>query len=279
MRNIFIILAVFFLLTACGEEVITEDGSSTLPPPTTTTPAFYATSSLSILKNTTNSYGDYTIEGISKKAGDTVIINFENPADAQKYTITQGFVFDNMYSFSITSNEKSFSETQLNVSVKNRNGQVILDNKPVYLYAVSKFYPVNPVLGNTPASNIFEFTTNKTQTIILNQEPTEYYNKYSDGSITSSSNTLITQISSYSFTNTNTGELDNNNISNNFTVDNTSPTIKVGSIDYQNCLTSIYFNLCAISVTYSGAGGENTSFYIRTQNKSYVDTKLDFFSN
>ena len=132
MRNIFMILTTLLFLTACADDPSNKGSSiDTTPPPTTTTPTVSVTSYVSIIRNTNNSHGDYCINGVSKAAGDTVTLTFQNPADESKYRITKGYVFDNRYCFSITSDLEDVSMTTLNAKVTNRNGTVIFDNNQI----------------------------------------------------------------------------------------------------------------------------------------------------
>lgn len=279
MRNIFMILTTLLILTACADDPSNKGGSiDTTPPPTTTTPTVSVKSYVSIIRNTNNSHGDYCINGVSKAAGDTVTLTFQNPADESKYTITKGYVFDNTYCFSITSHLKDYSITTLNAKVTNRNGTVIFDNNQILLLTLNKYFPYDPA-KQIPLPNLFDFTTEKTKVIVLNQLKDEYFNTYGDNLMSSSMITNSASIRSYSFTNTSSGDLDNSNTDGNFTVDDAIETFMVGSTSYPNCLVSKNKTPCAIQVTYGGTGAASASFYIRlNRSTTYPDTKLDFFS-
>ena len=279
MRNIFMILTTLLFLTACADDPSNKGSSiDTTPPPTTTTPTVSVTSYVSIIRNTNNSHGDYCINGVSKAAGDTVTLTFQNPADEPKYRITKGYVFDNRYCFSITSDLKDVSMTTLNAKVTNRNGTVIFDNNQILLLTIYKYFPYDPA-KQIPLPNLFDFSTTKTQVIVLNQLENEYFNTYGDNSLSTSFEANSASIRSYSFTSTPSGNLDNSNTDGNFTVDNTTATFMVGSTSYPNCLVSKTKTPCAISVTHSGTGAANASFYIRlNRSTTYPDTRLDFFS-
>ena len=279
MRNIFMILTTLLFLTACADDPSNKGSSiDTTPPPTTTTPTVSVTSYVSIIRNTNNSHGDYCINGVSKAAGDTVTLTFQNPADESKYRITKGYVFDNRYCFSITSDLKDVSMTTLNAKVTNRNGTVIFDNNQILLLTIYKYFPYDPA-KQIPLPNLFDFSTTKTQVIVLNQLENEYFNTYGDNSWSTSFEANSASIRSYSFTSTPSGNLDNSNTDGNFTVDNTTATFMVGSTSYPNCLVSKTKTPCAISVTHSGTGAANASFYIRlNRSTTYPDTRLDFFS-
>lgn len=279
MRNIFMILTTLLILTACADDPSNKGGSiGTTPPPTTTTPTVSVKSYVSIIRNPNNSHGDYCINGVSKAAGDTVTLTFQNPADESKYTITKGYVFDNTYCFSIKSNLKDFSMAALNVIVKNRNGVEILNSSEVLLLTLNKYFPYDPA-KQIPLPNLFDFTTEKAKVIVLNQLKDEYFNTYGDNSLTQSMRTSSASIRSYSFTSTPSGDLDGTTTSNNFTVDDTTATFMVGSTSYPNCLVSKTKTPCAIQVTYGGTGAASAYFYIRlNKSTTYPDTKLDFFS-
>ena len=279
MRNIFMILTTLLFLTACADDPSNKGSSiDTTPPPTTTTPTVSVTSYVSIIRNTNNSHGDYCINGVSKAAGDTVTLTFQNPADESKYRITKGYVFDNSYCFSITSDLKDVSMTALNAKVTNRNGTVIFDNNQILLLTIYKYFPYDPA-KQIPLPNLFDFSTTKTQVIVLNQLENEYFNTYGDNSWSTSFEANSASIRSYSFTSTPSGNLDNSNTDGNFTVNDTTETFMVGSTSYPNCLVSKTKTPCAISVTHSGTGAASASFYIRlNRSTTYPDTKLDFFS-
>ena len=282
MRNIFMFLTVVLLLTACGEDTITNGTGpiDTTPPPTTTTPTLSMNSYVSIIKNPNNTYGDYCINGLSKAAGDTVTLAFEKPEDESSYKLTQGYVFDKNYCFSITSDLKDYSVTTLNAKVTNRNGTVIFDNNQILLLTIYKYFPYDTV-NKMPLANIFDFSTEKTQVIVLNQLEQEYSYKYGDDYSSGMINTTHANIKSYSFTSTPSGDLDGTVTSNNYTVDDATESFTYGSTSYPNCLvpSTRTTTPCAISVTYNGTGGEKASFYIRLNSPEYPDTKLDFFSN
>lgn len=274
MRNIFIVLTILLLFTACGEE-------TTVQPPVTESAYITTTSNIGILKQTDNSKGIYSVGGISQLAGDTVTITFDNATHEADYTITKGFVYDDEYRISLQYNGQDFAATQLNVTVTNKNGVEIM-NSPVYLFTVSKIHPIN-VNTSLPISQIFDFTTEKTKTIILEKYSNEYSYSYGDGSFTGSTSSSTASISSYGFTNTGNeaGELDNSTASNNYVIDTETAEFTVNNTQYPNCFISNSTgsdSKCALNVTYNGQGLEKTSFYIRTKNKSYIDTKLDFFA-
>ncbi len=279
MRNIFMILTTLLFLTACADDPSNKGSSiDTTPPPTTTTPTFSVQSYVSIIRNTNNSHGDYCINGVSKAAGDTVTLTFQNPADESKYRITKGYVFDNSYCFSITSDLKDVSMTALNAKVTNRNGTVIFDNNQILLLTIYKYFPYDPA-KQIPLPNLFDFSTTKTQVIVLNQLENEYFNTYGDNSWSTSFEANSASIRSYGFTSTLSGDLDGTTTSNNFTVDDSTATFMVGSTSYPNCLISKKTTPCAIQVTYGGTGAANASFYIRlNRSTTYPDTRLDFFS-
>lgn len=280
MRNIFMILTTLLFLTACADDPSNKGSSiDTTPPPTTTTPTFSVKSYVSIIRNTNNSHGDYCINGVSKAAGDTVTLTFQNPADESIYKITKGYVFDNSYCFSITSDQKDVSMTALNAKVTNRNGTVIFDNNQILLLTLNKYFPYDPA-NQIPLPNRFDFTTEKTKVIVLNQLTDEYFNTYGDNLLSTSMKISSASIRSFSFTSTPSGDLDGTTTSNNFTVDDSTATFMVGSTSYPNCLVPKTKTPCAISVTHSGSSAASASFYIRL-NKStdYPDTKLDFVSN
>lgn len=280
MRNIFMILTTLLFLTACADDPSNKGSSiDTTPPPTTTKPTVSVKSYVSIIRNTNNSHGDYCINGVSKAAGDTVTLTFQNPADELKYRITKGYVFDNSYCFSITSDLKDVSMTALNAKVTNRNGTVIFDNNQILLLTLNKYFPYDPA-KQIPLPNLFDFTTEKTKVIVLNQLTDEYFNTYGDNSLSTSMNISSASIRSFSFTSTLSGDLDGTTTSNNFTVDDSTATFMVGSTSYQNCLVSKTTTPCAIQVTYGGTGPADASFYIRlNKSTTYPDTKLEFFSN
>lgn len=278
MRNIFMILTTLLFLTACADDPSNKGSSiDTTPPPTTTTPTVSVTSYVSIIRNPNNSHGDYCINGVSKAAGDTVTLTFQNPADESKYRITKGYVFDNRYCFSITSDLKDVSMTTLNAKVTNRNGTVIFDNNQILLLTIYKYFPYDPA-KQIPLPNLFDFSTTKTQVIVLNQLENEYFNTYGDNSWSTSFEANSASIRSYSFTSTTSGDLDNNNTDGNFTVDDATESFTVGSTSYPNCLVSKTKTPCAISVTHSGTGAASASFYIRLNRPTYPDTRLDFTS-
>ena len=279
MRNIFMILTTLLFLTACADDPSNKGSSiDTTPPPTTTTPTVSVTSYVSIIRNTNNSHGDYCINGVSKAAGDTVTLTFQNPADESKYRITKGYVFDNRYCFSITSDLKDVSMTTLNAKVTNRNGTVIFDNNQILLLTIYKYFPYDPA-KQIPLPNLFDFSTTKTQVIVLNQLENEYFNTYGDNSWSTSFEANSASIRSYSFTSTPSGNLDNSNTDGNFTVDNTTATFMVGLTSYPNCLVQKTKTPCAIQVTYGGTGPADAYFYIRlNRSTTYPDTKLNFTS-
>lgn len=279
MRNIFMFLTVVLLLTACGEDTITNGTGpiDTTPPPTTTTPTLSMNSYVSIIKNPNNTYGDYCINGLSKAAGDTVTLAFEKPEDESIYKLTQGYVFDKNYCFSITSDLKDYSITKLNAKVTNRNGTVIFDNNQILLLTIYKYFPYDTV-NKMPLANIFDFSTEKTQVIVLNQLEQEYSYKYGDGYTSGMISTTHANIKSYSFTSTTSGDLDNNNTDGNFTVDDATESFTVGSTSYPNCLVSKTTTPCAITVTHNGTSAADASFYIRLNSPEYPDTRLDFTS-
>lgn len=279
MRNIFMILTTLLFLTACADDPSNKGSSiDTTPPPTTTKPTFSVKSYVSIIRNTDNSHGDYCINGVSKAAGDTVTLTFQNPADEPIYKITKGYVFDNRYCFSITSDLKDVSMTALNIIVKNRNGAEILNSSEVLLLTLNKYFPYDPA-NQIPLPNRFDFTTEKTKVIVLNQLTDEYFNKYGDNLLSTSMKTNSASIRSFSFTSTQSGDLDGTTTSNNFTVDDSTATFMVGSTSYQNCLVSKTTTPCAIQVTYGGTGPADASFYIRlNRSTTYPDTKLNFTS-
>lgn len=280
MRNIFMILTTLLFLTACADDPSNKGSSiDTTPPPTTTKPTFSVQSYVSIIRNPNNSHGDYCINGVSKAAGDTVTLTFQNPADELIYKITKGYVFDNRYCFSITSDLKDVSMTALNAKVTNRNGTVIFDNNQILLLTIYKYFPYDPA-KQIPLPNRFDFTTEETKVIVLNQLTNESFNKYGDNSLSTSMSTSSASIKSYSFTSTQSGDLDGTTTSNNFTVDDSAATFMVGSTSYPNCLVPKTKTPCAIQVTYGGTGPASASFYIRlNKSTTYPDTKLDFFSN
>lgn len=279
MRNIFMILTTLLFLTACADDPSNKGSSiDTTPPPTTTKPTVSVKSYVSIIRNTNNSHGDYCINGVSKAAGDTVTLTFQNPADESIYKITKGYVFDNSYCFSITSDQKDVSMTALNAKVTNRNGTVIFDNNQILLLTLNKYFPYDPA-NQIPLPNRFDFTTEKTKVIVLNQLTDEYFNTYGDNLWSTSFEANSASIRSYSFTSTSSGNLDNSNTDGNFTVDDAAATFMVGSTSYQNCLVSKTTTPCAIQVTYGGTGPADASFYIRlNRSTTYPDTKLVFTS-
>lgn len=279
MRNIFMILTTLLFLTACADDPSNKGSSiDTTPPPTTTTPTFSVQSYVSIIRNPNNSHGDYCINGVSKAAGDTVTLTFQNPADEPIYKITKGYVFDNRYCFSITSDLKGVSMTALNAKVTNRNGTVIFDNNQILLLTIYKYFPYDPA-NQIPLPNLFDFTTEKTKVIVLNQLTNEYFNKYGDNLWSTSFEASSASIRSYSFTSTTSGNLDNNNTDGNFTVDDSTATFMVGPTSYPNCLVQKTKTPCAIQVTYGGTGPADASFYIRlNKSTTYPDTKLVFTS-
>lgn len=273
MRNIFMILTALLFLTACADDPSNKGSSiDTTPPPTVS-----VTSSVSIIANSGNSRGDYCINGLSKAAGDTVTLTFRKPEDESKYTITKGYYTNSAYCFSITSNQKDFYLTIIDATVTNRNGDVILDKSPIILYTINKYFPYNPTL-KMPDLNFFDFTTEKTKVIVLNQIEKEYYYKYVDGYKIGLFLINHANISSYSFTNAPSGALDNINTDGNFTVDDSTPTFTVEATSYPNCLISKTTTPCAISVTHSGSSAASASFYIRLNDPDYPDTRLDFTS-
>lgn len=278
MKNIFMILTALLFLTACADDSSNKGSSiDTTPPPTTTKPTVSTSSLTSIIRNTNNSHGDYCVTGISKAAGDTVTLAFEKPEDESKYTVTKGFYSNSAYCFSIASNEKNFYLSRFFITVTNREGIVILDKSPNLIYTINKYFPYNPTL-KLPDLNFFDFTTEKTQVIVLEQLTTEYFNTYGDNPINSNTSSSA-NIGSYSFTNTSSGMLDNTNTDGNFTVDDSTPTFTVDTTSYPNCLISKTTTPCAISVTHSGTGPANASFYIRLNKPTvYPDTRLDFTS-
>lgn len=279
MKNIFMILTALLFLTACADDSSNKGSSiDTTPPPTTTTPTVSVTSSVSIITNNKNSHGDYCINGLSKAAGDTVTLSFKNPADESKYTITKGFFGDSSYCFSVTSNQKEFTLTIIEATVTNRNGTVILDKSPIPLYTINKYFPYNPKL-KMPDLNFFDLTTEKTKVIVLNQLENEYYYNYGDDYKGGMFSSTRANVSSYSFTSTPSGDLDNNNTDGNFTVDDATESFTVDSTSYPNCLISKTTTPCAISVTHSGSSAASASFYIRLDYPDYPDTKIDFTSN
>lgn len=168
--------------------------------------------------------------------------------------------------------------TALNVIVKNRNGVEILNSSEVLLLTLNKYFPYDPA-KQIPLPNLFDFSTTKTQVIVLNQLTNEYFNTYGDNLMSTSFEANSASIRSYSFTSTTSGDLDNNNTDGNFTVDDATATFMVGSTSYPNCLVSKTKTPCAIQVTYGGTGAASASFYIRlNRSTTYPDTKLDFFS-
>ena len=279
MRNIFMILTTLLFLTACADDPSNKGSSiDTTPPPTTTKPTVSVKSYVSIIRNTNNSHGDYCINGVSKAAGDTVTLTFQNPADESIYKITKGYVFDNSYCFSITSDQKYVSMTALNAKVTNRNGTVIFDNNQILLLTLNKYFPYDPA-NQIPLPNRFDFTTEKTKVIVLNQLTDEYFNTYGDNLLSTSFEASSASIRSYGFTSTQSGNLDNNNTDGNFTVDDAIATFTVGSTSYPNCLVQKTKTPCAIQVTYGGTGPADASFYIRlNKSTTYPDTKLVFTS-
>ena len=279
MRNIFMILTTLLFLTACADDPSNKGSSiDTTPPPTTTKPTFSVKSYVSIIRNPNNSHGDYCINGVSKAAGDTVTLTFQNPADEPIYKITKGYVFDNRYCFSITSDLEDVSMTALNIIVKNRNGAEILNSSEVLLLTLNKYFPYDPA-KQIPLPNRFDFTTEKTKVIVLNQLTDEYFNTYGDNLLSTSMKTSSASIRSFSFTSTPSGDLDNNNTDGNFTVDDSTATFMVGSTSYPNCLVQKTKTPCAIQVTYGGTGPADASFYIRlNRSTTYPDTKLNFTS-
>ena len=106
-----------------------------------------------------------------------LLLTFQNSADESIYKITKGYVFDNRYCFSITSDLKDVSMTALNIIVKNRNGVVILNSSEVLLLTLNKYFPYDPA-KQIPLPNRFDFTTEKTKVIVLNQLTDEYFNTY-----------------------------------------------------------------------------------------------------
>ena len=273
------ILTTLLFLTACADDPSNKGSSiDTTPPPTTTKPTVSVKSYVSIIRNPNNSHGDYCINGVSKAAGDTVTLTFQNSADESIYKITKGYVFDNRYCFSITSDLKDVSMTALNIIVKNRNGVVILNSSEVLLLTLNKYFPYDPA-KQIPLPNRFDFTTEKTKVIVLNQLTDEYFNTYGDNSLSTSMKTSSASIKSFSFTSTPSGDLDGTTTSNNFTVDDSTATFMVGPTSYPNCLVPKTTAPCAISVTHSGTGPADASFYIRlNKSTTYPDTKLVFTS-
>lgn len=281
MRNVFMVLTVLLLLTACGEETTIIDNGGAIIPPVSENAYVTTASVVGIIKNSGNSKGIYYIGGISKSAGDTVTITFDNTTEAD-YTVTKGFFIDDSYSISLQYNKQAVAAAKLNLSVKNRNGVEIM-NSPVYLFTVNKIHPID-VNTNVPTTILYDFTTTKTQTIVLEKYSNEYTYSFGDGTMTGGTSSSTATISSYGFTNTNNGEteLDNSSTSGGYTVDVTTPEFTVANQAYPNCLasgSSIKDTKCALNVTYKGAGGDNTTFYIRTRNKDYTDTALYFRSN
>lgn len=275
-KILFALLCTFpFLFAGCGEESTTTTGGD-ISKPVTETAEFTQSAFYSILKTNKNTTASAIILGASKSAGDTVTVTFTD-VPAENFTVTQGYYFDNAYGVAVYSNSKTTSIDTFNVSVKNRLGTEILNEKG-YIFSVHKIYPYyTDAQSNNfpipyPDNNIFTFNTaGESKTILFKQVVTENNKSYGDGQKSDSSADLPVYITSYGFDSQN---LNNTATYNNFTVDTVSETLDYNGTMYPNCLTYKRQNDCAIKITNDNTAVEsNAVFYMRI-NEKYVDTAI-----
>ncbi len=277
-KLLFALLFTFpFLLAGCGEDTTTTDTNIIIP--VTETANFQQGSLYSILKTTKNTtaWGDVT--GASQSAGDIVTVTFPS-AQAENFTLSQGYYFDNTYGIALYSNLKETSIDEFNVSVKNRLGTEIL-NSNGYMFTVHKIFPYynDSAAGTLPIpytdNYIFYFNTaTPSRTILFKQIVNESDKYFGNGSMSDFSADTPVYVRAYGFNNQN---FDNATTFNNFTVDALSTEIDYNGTMYPNCLNYKGSSDCAVKITNNSAAESKAVFYMHI-GSSYVDTAINLQS-
>ena len=277
-KLLFALLFTFpFLLAGCGEDTTTTGTNIIIP--VTETANFQQGSLYSILKTTKNTtaWGDVT--GASQSAGDIVTVTFPS-AQAENFTLSQGYYFDNTYGIALYSNLKETSIDKFNVSVKNRLGTEIL-NSNGYMFTVHKIFPYynDSAAGTLPIpytdNYIFNFNTaTPSHTILFKQIVNESDKYFDNGSMSDFSADTPVYVRAYGFNNQN---FDNATTFNNFTVDALSTEIDYNGTMYPNCLNYKGSSDCAVKITNNSAAESSAVFYMHI-GSSYVDTAINLQS-
>lgn len=281
MKKILSILLLAFpvIFAGCAEEnTVINNGDI----PVTTTATFTQSAYYSVLKTDKNTTATVSISDLSQRAGDTVTITFLDDT-ADNYTISQGFVYDDLYGIALSRNDKSTSINSFTVSVKNRLGTEIL-NKTGYIFSIHKMYPyfMDTTTGNNlpvpyPDNHVFTFnTTGASQTILFKQQVSESNFTYSNQNQSGMTSTLPVHVMAYGFDSQN---LDNSTTFNNFEVDAVTAELDYNGTTYPNCLTTKTSSDCALKITNNNttATTENTVFYLNFTDK-YVNTAINLKS-
>ncbi|MCI6475746.1 MAG: hypothetical protein MSA07_08650 [Mucispirillum sp.] len=262
-----------FLLAGCGEDTTTTGTNIIIP--VTETANFEQGSLYSILKTKTNTTAWGVVTGASQSAGDIVTVTFPS-AQAENFTLSQGYYVDNAYGIALYSNLKETSIDKFNVSVKNRLGTEIL-NSNGYMFTVHKIFPYynDSAAGTMPIpytdNYIFYFNTaTPSHTILFKQVVNEYDKYFGNGSISNISAKIPLYVRAYGFNNQN---FDNATTYNNFTVDADSAELDYNGTMYPNCLNYKGSSDCAVKITNNSSAESSAVFYMHISNK-YVDTAI-----
>ncbi|MDY5051168.1 MAG: hypothetical protein SPF17_07060 [Candidatus Mucispirillum faecigallinarum] len=262
-----------FLLAGCGEDTTTTGTNIIIP--VTETANFEQGSLYSILKTKTNTTAWGVVTGASQSADDIVTVTFPS-AQAENFTLRQGYYVDNAYGIALYSNSKETSIDKFNVSVKNRLGKEIL-NSNGYMFTVHKIFPYynDSAAGTMPIpytdNYIFYFNTaTPSHTILFKQVVNEYDKYFGNGSISNISAKIPLYVRAYGFNNQN---FDNATTYNNFTVDADSAELDYNGTMYPNCLNYKGSSDCAVKITNNSSAESSAVFYMHISNK-YVDTAI-----
>ena len=262
-----------FLLAGCGEDTTTTGTNIIIP--VTETANFEQGSLYSILKTKTNTTAWGVVTGASQSAGDIVTVTFPS-AQAENFTLSQGYYVDNAYGIALYSNLKETSIDKFNVSVKNRLGTEIL-NSNGYMFTVHKIFPYynDSAAGTMPIpytdNYIFNFNTaTPSHTILFKQIVNESDKYFDNGSISGISAKIPLYVRAYGFDNKN---FDNATTYNNFTVDADSAELDYNGTMYPNCLNYKGSSDCAVKITNNSSAESSAVFYMHI-NSRYVDTAI-----
>lgn len=265
-----------FLLAGCGEDTTTTGTNIIIP--VTETANFEQGSLYSILKTKTNTTAWGVVTGASQSADDIVTVTFPS-AQAENFTLSQGYYVDNAYGIALYSNSKETSIDKFNVSVKNRLGKEIL-NSNWDMYTVHKIFPYyNDSAAGTllPYTDnyIFNFNTaTPSHTILFKQIVNESDKNFDNGSISNISAKIPVYVRAYGFDNQN---FDNATSYNNFTVDADSAELDYNGTMYPNCLNYKGSSDCAVKITNNSSAESSAVFYMHISSR-YVDTAINLQS-
>lgn len=272
------ILIISIMLSGCGDPYAADGiGSNTLP--VTQSATYYNKLQYSVLKEKNNSSVLNYIYNISEFNNDTVSVSVASPNNYILYTGFPGssspyeVILHNYY-------RQTNFETYF-ITVKNRNGQVIL-NQEFPILTVHKIFPCRIQDNLTiPYYDNHTFTFNSaetTQTILFRQVKNELLPKYE--SVINWLNLVQEYPYSFSSYGFNQANLDNSSTDGNFTVNNTDSYIDYNGVQLSNCLLKKPDDeFCALQITRNNPGDYESVFYMHIDNTNSYDYDNGYIDN